>query len=86
LHKAAYGTDKVPHGEEEAEADPPQRVPAATAPLQVHQQEDLRYLREQIDRFAATSPPTPEQLQDLRRRLAAIEAAAVAQPLAESKG
>lgn len=74
LHKAAYGYDRIRHGEEPEHHFPPepQPVPAAQAPA-----DELQRLRAQIDSFAAAgaAPPTPEQLQDLRARLAAIEAA-----------
>ena len=64
LYKAAYGVDRVPHGEDE----PPPAEPSAA--------EQIRLLRAQLDGYTASSAPTPEQLQDLRARLDAIEAAA----------
>lgn len=74
LHKAAYGYDRIRHGEEPEHHFAPERqeAPAALAPA-----DELQRLRAQIDSFAAAgaAPPTPEQLQDLRARLAAIEAA-----------
>lgn len=80
MHQMAYGTDKEHHGEAEPQES---ELPAVSQPP--HQEDELRYLREQIDRFTASTPPTPEQLEDLRRRLAVIEAAA-AIPRAATKG
>ena len=72
LHKAAYGFDRIRHGEEPEHHFPPEPQPVA----QPSPSEELLRLRAQIDSFAAAgAPPTPEQLQDLRARLAAIEAA-----------
>jgi len=75
LHKAAYGYDRIRHGEEPEHHFAPEPQPQVQA--QLAPSDELQRLRAQIDSFAAAgaAPPTPEQLQDLRARLAAIEAA-----------
>lgn len=76
LHKAAYGTDRVHPHEPEPEALP--QPQPALAPLALSHQEELFRIRAQLDAFATlATPPTPEQVQDLRARLAVIEAATI---------
>jgi len=76
LHKAAYGYDRIRHGEEPEHHFAPEPALAVQPQAALAPSDELQRLRAQIDSFAAAgAPPTPEQLQDLRARLAAIEAA-----------
>lgn len=66
LHKVAYGTDRHDPNEPVEPLPPPHAPPA----------DDLQRLRADVDRLAAEASPTPEQVHDLRARLAALEVAA----------
>jgi hypothetical protein len=78
LHKIAYGTDKVPHDKGET---PPQS-PDSQAPTR----QELKGLRARIERFEqGAPPPTPEEVQEMQRQLAALEAA-VNVPMADKRG
>jgi hypothetical protein len=78
MFKAAYGYDRLPHGQAPTPEYPPAApvavAPATTAPLAAAPHDEVQRLRAELDRYTAEAPPTPEELRDLRARLAAVEA------------